>query len=206
MSLEALVTTFVTLFVVIDPIAVAPLFVALTRGMTEAQRRRIALRAILIAFGLLALFGLAGNALLAGVGIGLPAFRISGGLLLFLIAVDMLFERRTERRERRTETEDGPDPSVFPLAMPMIAGPGALATMILLATQYEGNTLALIEVNLVLVVVLALTWLLFRAGGMIERLLGHTGIVVLTRLFGILLAALAVQFVLNGLRDLGLLV
>jgi multiple antibiotic resistance protein len=205
MSLEALITTFVTLFVVIDPIAVAPLFVALTRGMTEAQRRRIALRAILIAFGLLAVFGIAGNALLAGVGIGLPAFRISGGLLLFLIAVDMLFERRTERRERRTEAEDNPDPSVFPLAMPMIAGPGALATMILLSTQYEGNTLALVEVNLVLVVVLALTWLLFRAGGMIERLLGHTGIVVLTRLFGILLAALAVQFVLNGLRDLGLL-
>ena len=139
MSLEALITTFVTLFVVIDPIAVAPLFVALTRGMTEAQRRRIALRAILIAFGLLAVFGIAGNALLAGVGIGLPAFRISGGLLLFLIAVDMLFERRTERRERRTEAEDGPDPSVFPLAMPMIAGPGALATMILLSTQYEGE-------------------------------------------------------------------
>lgn len=203
MSFDALVTTFVTLFVVIDPIAVAPLFVALTRGMTEAQRRRIALRAILVAFGMLAIFGLAGNQLLAAVGIGMPAFRISGGILLFLMAVDMLFEKRSERRERRTEEEDGPDPSVFPLATPMIAGPGALATVILLAGQHAGNALALLEVALVVVLVLALTYVLFRAGGLIERLLGHSGIVVLTRLFGILLAALAVQFVLNGLADLG---
>lgn len=205
MPIEALVTTFVTLFVVIDPIAVAPLFVALTPGRTEAERRRIALRAVLVAFGMLALFGLAGNALLAGIGIGLPAFRISGGLLLFLMAVDMLFERRSARRERRAEADDGPDPSVFPLATPMIAGPGALATMILLATQHAGNPLALVEVNLVVVAVLTLTYLLFRAGSLIERLLGGTGIVVVTRLFGILLAALSVQFVLNGLDDLGLL-
>jgi multiple antibiotic resistance protein len=205
MSVEALVTTFVTLFVIIDPIAVAPLFVALTRGMTEPQRRSVAVRAILVAFGLLAIFGVAGNPLLQAIGISLPAFRISGGLLLFLIAVDMLFERRSERRERRTESDDGPDPSVFPLAMPMIAGPGALATMILLSSQNAGDPLALIEINLVLVLVLALTYGLFRAGGLIERLLGHTGIVVLTRLFGILLAALAVQFVLNGLRDLGVI-
>jgi multiple antibiotic resistance protein len=205
MSLEALITTFVTLFVVIDPIAVAPLFVSLTQGMSDDERRKIALRAILVAFGMLAIFGLAGNALLQGIGIGLPAFRISGGLLLFLMAVDMLFERRSERRERRTQEDEGPDPSVFPLATPMIAGPGAMATMILLASQNAGDTLALVEVNLVLVVVLALTWVLFRAGGLIERLLGHTGIVVLTRIFGILLAALAVQFVLNGLRDLGVL-
>jgi multiple antibiotic resistance protein len=205
MSVEALLTTFVTLFVIIDPIAVAPLFVALTRGMTEPQRRSVAMRAILVAFGLLAIFGVAGNPLLHAIGISLPAFRISGGLLLFLIAVDMLFERRNERRERRTESDDRPDPSVFPLAMPMIAGPGALATMILLTSQNAGDPLALIEINLVLVLVLALTYGLFRAGGLIERLLGHTGIVVLTRLFGILLAALAVQFVLNGLRDLGVI-
>ena len=204
MPFEALVTTFVTLFVVIDPIAVAPLFVALTQGMTDGMRRRIALRAILVAFGLLAAFGIAGKALLAGIGIGLPAFRISGGLLLFLMAVDMLFERRTERREKRA-AEEGPDPSVFPLATPLIAGPGALATMILLAAQHAGNRTAQIEVHLVMMVVLAVTYVLFRAGGLIERLLGHTGIGVLTRLFGILLAALSVQFVLDGLRDLGLI-
>jgi multiple antibiotic resistance protein len=204
MPFEALVTTFVTLFVVIDPIAVAPLFVALTQGMTDAMRRRIALRAILVAFGLLAAFGIAGKALLAGIGIGLPAFRISGGLLLFLMAVDMLFERRTERREKRA-AEEGPDPSVFPLATPLIAGPGALATMILLTAQHAGNRTAQVEVHLVMVAVLAVTYVLFRAGGLIERLLGHTGIGVLTRLFGILLAALSVQFVLDGLRDLGLM-
>jgi multiple antibiotic resistance protein len=205
MSTEALIATFVTLFVVIDPIAVAPLFVALTRGMPDRMRRRVALRAILVAFGLLTVFGLAGNGLLSAVGIGLPAFRISGGLLLFLMAVDMLFERRSERREKRAAEDDAPDPSVFPLAMPMIAGPGALATMILLAAQNSGDLVALVEVNLTMVAVLALTYGLFRIGGIVDRLLGHTGIVVLTRVFGILLAALSVQFVLNGLGDLGLL-
>jgi multiple antibiotic resistance protein len=203
MPFEALVTTFVTLFVVIDPIAVAPLFVALTQGMTDAMRRRIALRAILVAFGLLAAFGIAGKALLAGIGIGLPAFRISGGLLLFLMAVDMLFERRTERREKRA-AEEGPDPSVFPLATPLIAGPGALATMILLSSRRSGDPLALLELHLVLVVVLVITYVICRAGGLIERALGHTGVVVITRLLGILLAALAVQFVFDGLRDAGL--
>lgn len=204
MSVEALIATFVTLFVVIDPVAVAPLFVALTRGMSDGMRRRVALRAILVAFGLLTLFGVAGNKLLSAIGIGLPAFRISGGLLLFLMAVDMLFERRSERREKRA-TDDDTDPSVFPLAMPLIAGPGALATMILLASQHAGNSLALIEVQLTMMAVLGLTYVLFRVGGLVERLLGHTGIVVLTRVFGILLAALSVQFVLNGLQDLGLL-
>jgi MarC family membrane protein len=205
MSPEALVTTFVTLFVVIDPIAVAPLFVALTQGMSDTVRRRVALRAALIGFGLLAIFGVAGKPLLAAIGIGLPAFRISGGLLLFLMAVDMLFEGRSERREKRAAEDEGPDPSVFPLATPLIAGPGAFATMILLAAQNAGDVAAQVEVHLVMAAVVALTYALCLAGGMIERLLGHTGIVVLTRLFGILLAALSVQFVLNGLRDLGLL-
>ncbi len=203
-----LVTTFVTLFVVIDPIALAPLFIALTQGMSQDERRRIVVRAIAVAFGLLAVFGLAGEQVLAGMGIGLPAFRISGGLLLFLMAVEMLFEKRTQRREKRTaddRPEGSPDPSVFPLATPLIAGPGALATMILLAAQHPGDVPALIAINLVMVAVLALTFAMLSAASLIERLLGHTGIVVLTRLFGILLAALSVQFVLNGLRDLGVL-
>jgi MarC family membrane protein len=132
----------------------------------------------------------------------MPAFRISGGLLLFLIAVDMLFERRSDRRERRAH-ENPPDPSVFPLAMPLIAGPGALATMVLLTSRNSGDLPMLVGIHLVMLLVLALTWLLFRTSGMIERGLGHTGIVVVTRLFGILLAALSVQFVLDGLRDYG---
>jgi multiple antibiotic resistance protein len=201
---DLLVTAFVTLFVVIDPIGLAPLFVALTQGADATERRRIALRATAVAFGLLAVFGLAGEALLSVIGIGMPAFRISGGLLLFLMAVDMLFERRSERREKRKEASQ-PDPSVFPLAMPLIAGPGALAAMILLTSRNSGDVGALLAIHLVLAVVVALTYALFRAGGLIERLLGNTGVIVVTRLLGILLAALAVQFVLDGLREIGLI-
>jgi len=136
MDTSTLITAFVTLFVVIDPIALVPLFIALTRGRGDPARRRIALRACLVAIGLLTLFGLFGDAVLTFIGISMPAFRIAGGILLFLTALDMLFERRTKRREGQTkEADDHPedDPSVFPLGIPLIAGPGAMATMVLLA-------------------------------------------------------------------------
>lgn len=201
---EMLVSAFVTLFVIIDPIGLAPLFIALTRGMTVEERMRVGRRAVLVAFVILAAFGLFGQKLLTAIGISIPAFRISGGLLLFLTALDMLFERRTDRRERKAD-ERPPDPSVFPLAMPLIAGPGALATMVLLSTRNTGDVAALVGVHLVMVVVLAITYLLFRISPLVERALGHIGIVVLTRLFGILLAALSVQFVLDGLRDYGVI-
>ena len=201
---EVLVTAFVTLFVIVDPIGLAPIFIALTRGMTADERHRVGRRALVLGFVILAAFGLFGERLLRAIGISIPAFRISGGLLLFLTALDMLFERRSDRRERSTE-ERPADPSVFPLAMPLIAGPGALTTMILLGSQHSGSAATLVGVNLVLAAVLALTYLLFRLSRVIERMLGHTGIVVLTRLFGILLAALSVQFVLDGLRDYGFL-
>ena len=199
--LELLVPAFVTLFVIIDPIGLSPLFIALTHGMDEDERARVGRRALLLSFLLLAAFGLFGEKLLTGIGISLAAFRISGGLLLFLTALDMLFERRSDRRERRAG-EAPADPSVFPLAMPLIAGPGALTTMILLTSQH-GDLASLIGINLVMVAVLALTYLAFRLSHLFARALGHTGIVVLTRLFGILLAALSVQFVLDGLRDYG---
>jgi multiple antibiotic resistance protein len=202
--LELLVPAFVTLFVVIDPIGLAPLFVALTQGMDRGQRERVGRRALVVAFALLLAFSLFGESLLTAIGISMPAFRISGGLLLFLTALDMLFERRTDRREKRA-TDSVPDPSVFPLAMPLIAGPGALATMVLLSSQNSGDLPALVGINAVMLLVLTLTYLLFRASHLVERLLGNTGIVVLTRLFGILLAALSVQFVLDGLRDYGFL-
>ncbi|PJN94502.1 MarC family transcriptional regulator, partial [Amaricoccus sp. HAR-UPW-R2A-40] len=138
------------------------------------------------------------------VGIGIPAFRIAGGLLLFLTAVEMLFEKRQPRREKTMhEAEALPDPTVFPLATPLIAGPGALATMILLVGQHPGDLGGQATVYLTMVAVLAICWLFFRLGGTIERLLGPTGINVVTRLLGMLLAALAVQFVLQGLRDFG---
>jgi multiple antibiotic resistance protein len=199
--LELLVPAFVTLFVIIDPIGLSPLFIALTRGMSEAERARVGRRALLLSFVLLFAFGLFGERLLTGIGISLAAFRISGGLLLFLTALDMLFERRTDRRERRAG-EAPADPSVFPLAMPLIAGPGALTTMILLTSRHA-DPASLVGINLVMVAVLGLTYLAFRLSDLFARALGHTGIVVLTRLFGILLAALSVQFVLDGLRDYG---
>jgi multiple antibiotic resistance protein len=202
--LDLLVPAFVTLFVVIDPIGLAPLFIALTQGMTAEERNRVGVRALLVAFALLAAFGIFGQGLLSVIGISMPAFRISGGLLLFLIALDMLFERRSDRRERRAN-ENPPDPSVFPLAMPLIAGPGSLATMVLLSSRHGGDLPGLVGIHLVMVLVLVVTYVFFRASAPIGRLLGHTGIVVVTRLLGILLAALSVQFVLDGLRDYGFL-
>jgi multiple antibiotic resistance protein len=200
---DILVPAFVTLFVIIDPIGLSPLFITLTHGMTLEERDRVGRRALILSFGLLAVFGLFGESLLTAIGISLPAFRISGGLLLFLTALDMLFERRSDRRERRAG-EAPADPSVFPLAMPLIAGPGALTTMILLTSQNSGDVPALIGINVVMLAVLVMTYLSFRLSHLFARALGQTGIVVLTRLFGILLAALSVQFVLDGLREYGL--
>jgi len=196
-----LITAFVTMFVVIDPIGLAPFFVALTQGMTAEERRSIALRASATAFVVLTLFALFGEAVLGFVGITMPAFRVAGGILLFLTALDMLFERRSKRRKDQTQ-EDRADPSVFPLAIPLIAGPGAIASVILLAGQrpgWEGPALALA----VTVAVIAVALVLFMASGLLERALGRTGINVVTRILGMLLAALSVQFVLDGLRDFG---
>ncbi len=197
-----LITAFVTLFVVIDPVGLAPLFVALTQGADDAHRRGVALRACLIAAGVLLVFGLAGEAVLGFMGISMPAFRIAGGLLLFLTALDMLFERRQQRRGGQRARAD--DPSVFPLATPLIAGPGAIATMILLTGRADADAAWILAVHGVMAAVVLLCLLFFLAAGPIERLLGPTGINVVTRLLGMLLATLSVQFVLDGLADLGL--
>lgn len=202
MEIAFLITAFVTLFVVIDPIGLTPLFAVLTQGETVRRRRMIALRACLISVGLLTAFGLFGEELLAGIGISMPAFRIAGGLLLFLTALDMLFERRTRRREGHSD-DGADDPSVFPLAMPLIAGPGAMASMILLTDKAAGGWLGVLAVHGVMVAVIAMAFVLFLAAGWMERLLGRLGILVITRLLGMLLAALSVQFVLDGLREVG---
>jgi multiple antibiotic resistance protein len=199
-----LVAVFVTLFVVVDPVGLAPIFVALTRGSSAPARRAIAVRACVIAAVLLAAFGLLGEEILGFIGISMPAFQIAGGLLLFLTALDMLFERRTERREGKAG-EPAADPSVFPLAMPLIAGPGAMASMILLTGQAPGGWTGILAVHLVMLAVVAICFVMFLAAGPIERGLGRIGTLVVTRLLGMLLAALSVQFVLDGLRALGLL-
>ncbi|MXQ07534.1 NAAT family transporter [Alphaproteobacteria bacterium GH1-50] len=198
------ITAFVTLAVIIDPVGLAPLFVALTQGQDAALRRRIALRAVLTAFGVLTVFGLFGEAVLEFVGISMPAFRIAGGALLFLTALDMLFERRTKRREDQTHSEkEDDDPSVFPLAIPLIAGPGAIATMILLTSEAPGDWGWIAAIHGVMAAVLALVLLFFLAAPTLERVLGPVGINVTTRLLGMLLAALSVQFILDGLKAYG---
>lgn len=202
MDTTQLISVFVTLFVIIDPIAVAPIFIALTRGMDAAERRASAIRAALVAIGVLTAFGLFGDKLLELAGISLDAFRISGGILLFLIAVEMLFERRTARRKNKTN--DGHDPAVFPIAVPLMAGPGAMATMVLFATAPGSNWSDLLAIHAIMLFVILITLVLCLAGTWLDRLIGANGINVLTRLFGILLAALSVQIVLDGLAAYGL--
>ncbi|CUX81766.1 MAG: NAAT family transporter [Roseibaca calidilacus] len=208
LEIPFLISAFVTLFVVIDPIGTAPLFLALTQGMTAKQRRTVGLRACFIAALLLMAFAVAGEDFLNFIGISMPAFQIAGGLLLFLTALDMLFDRRSERRQNHADEGTGnlaDDPSVFPLAMPLIAGPGAMATMVLLINDTGGTWEGTALISGVMLAVIALVLLAFLAAAPLERMLRRTGTMVLTRLFGLLLSALSVQFVLNGATALGIL-
>jgi multiple antibiotic resistance protein len=204
MTSAFLITAFATLFVVIDPPGLVPLFIALTQGMGVQQRRAMALRACIIATILLALFGVAGASVLGFIGISMPAFRIAGGLLLFLTALDMLFERRTQRREGQHADPDH-DPSVFPLATPLIAGPGAIASMILLTGQAGNGWIGTLAVLGLMSAMMLATFLFLLASPLIERMMGRTGVIVITRLLGMLLAALSVQFVIDGVHGAGLL-
>ncbi len=204
MDSALLITAFATLFVVIDPPGLVPMFIALTTGMSPERRRAMALRACLIAAVLLTMFGLFGESILGFIGISMPAFRIAGGILLFLTALDMLFERRTQRREGQTADPDH-DPSVFPLATPLIAGPGAIATVILLMGQSGPGWAGAAAIMGLLWGMILVTYLFLLASPPLERLLGRTGTIVITRLLGILLAALSVQFVIDGVRQTGLI-
>ena len=206
MDTAFLITAFVTLFVIIDPIGMTPLFVALTQGMSPQKRRAIAVRACVTSALLLVMFAAFGEAVLGFIGISMPAFRIAGGILLFLTALEMLFEKRTKRRAdqaEEAEEDDSHDPSIFPIAIPLIAGPGSIATVILLAGQRPGIE-GLAWVIGVMLSVILLVFLMFLMSGLLERALGRVGTNVVTRLLGMLLAALAVQFVLDGLRGFGL--
>lgn len=206
MDTAFLITAFVTLFVIIDPIGMTPLFVALTQGMSAQKRRAIAIRACVTSALLLVMFASFGEAVLGFIGISMPAFRIAGGILLFLTALEMLFEKRTKRRAdqaEEAEEDDSDDPSIFPIAIPLIAGPGSIATVILLAGQKPGIE-GLAWVIGVMLSVILLVFLMFLMSGLLERALGRVGTNVVTRLLGMLLAALAVQFVLDGLRGFGL--
>jgi multiple antibiotic resistance protein len=196
------ISAFVTFLVVIDPPGCAPIFAGLTRDASAAERRSMAIRASLIAAGILLFFGLLGEDLLKTLGISLAAFRIAGGIMLFLIALEMVFERRTQRRESRAqEVEADPghdDISVFPMAIPMIAGPGSIASIMLLMARSDGLDESLV-VLAALGAVLLLTLASLLAAGWLMRLLGHRMEAMLTRLLGVVLAALAAQFVIDGI-------
>ena len=199
-----MITAFVTLLVVIDPVAIAPIFLALTPGMSPKQRAHIALRAVLVAGLVLAIFAFFGKAVLGFIGISMPAFRVAGGILLFLTAMDMLFERRTKRREDSSEVEieHHNDPSVFPMAIPLIAGPGAIASVILLVGEKPGGE-GLISILGITAVILLIMYIMLRLSSALERAMGKVAINVVTRVLGMLLAALSVQFVLDGLAEFG---
>jgi multiple antibiotic resistance protein len=206
--INVVVHAFVTLFVIVDPIAVAAIFIGLTQGGDDGYRRHMAVRGTVIAAIVLLVFAFVGQYLFLALGITLPAFSIAGGALLFLLAIDMVLARRSGLRSttvsEEREADQKEDISVFPLAIPLITGPGALTSVLLLMERTSGNLILQFAVLGVVVVVMALTYAALAYASKMTRLLGITGVNVVGRVFGIILAALAVQFILNGLKGSGL--
>ena len=205
--IELFGSALVTFLVIIDPPGCAPIFASLTRGTPAAHRRTMAIRSSLIAWAILMFFALLGRPMLHALGISLASFRIAGGIMLFFIAIDMVFERRTERREKRAEaiegTPEAEDISVFPMAMPMINGPGSIASAMLWVSRAE--TFANFAVVLAAItVVIRLTMITLLAAGPMMRLIGDKVEAAITRILGVILAALAAQFVIDGLKGSGL--
>lgn len=203
--LEQLLKFFVVFFVVVEPFSIIPIFTGLTTGASDEYRRRMAVRAVLIAGLILLLFAFVGSPFLATMGISIDSFRIFGGLLLFLIALEMVFARESGTRtstDERAESARRADISVFPLAFPLIAGPGALVTILLWSGPVRIADEPLLFAGLVLcaALVLAITLVLLLVAAPVMRVLGVTGANVVNRLFGVVLGALAVQFVIDGLR------
>ena len=202
--MDVLINALTTLLVTLDPPGLAPIFLGLTAGLSREQRRQVAARGSLIAFGILAVFALFGAGLLNLLGISMGAFRIAGGLLLFWIAFEMVFEKRQERKEKSSEAAVTKDHihniAVFPLALPLIAGPGAISATVLLTGTMPGfvDRLQLIGI---LAFCLGLIYAVLVVADRLDRLLGVTGRAILTRLLGVLLAALAAQFVVDGIRS-----
>lgn len=202
---ESVFSAFITILVTIDPPGLAPLFLAVTRGMNREQRLQVSVRASLIAFAVLAVFAIAGALILKMFGITLPAFRVAGGLLLFYIAFEMIFERRQDRKEKISDVAITRDHihniAAFPLAIPLIAGPGAISATVLLSGSFKGWA-AQATLVLIILACLAVTFLVFVLAERIDQMLGQTGRSILTRLLGVMLAALAVQFVADGIKEL----
>jgi multiple antibiotic resistance protein len=201
--IETLVKFFVVFFVVVDPISLIPLFAGLTLGAGNRYKKKMAGKSALIALLICVLFALVGARFLDIMGISLSAFRIAGGTLLFLIALDMVFARTSGTRSTSTEQEEAKkreDISVFPLAFPFIAGPGALATILLTAGEVGAKPLLFAGFLCVVALVLIVCWVLMLATPPLMKVLGVTGANVVSRLSGVILAALAVQFIVDGIR------
>jgi len=201
--IELFTTAFITLLVIIDPPGCAPIFASLTSGTPATHRRKMAVRSAAVAWCILIFFALLGEPLLRTMGISLSAFRMAGGIMLFMIALDMVFERRTERREERAKeiegTPEAEDISVFPMAIPMIAGPGSIASIMLLSARADGTVEGLVVLSAMTAVIL-LTLVALLAAGSLMKLIGAKLEAMITRILGVILAALAVQFVLDGLE------
>ncbi len=190
---------FLTLFVVIDPIGLAPIFITLVGQHTPQQQARIAYQAVSVAGAILVGFALGGSFLLQYLDISLEAFQIAGGILLFKIALDMVFahsERETKEEEQEAQLRE--DVSIFPLAIPLIAGPGTLASLVILANHAEVYQFGLVIILIIAAIVLAISYAVFRLSRYLSHALGRTGINVVTRVLGVLLSALAVQYIVNG--------
>jgi multiple antibiotic resistance protein len=202
--IELFGSALVTFLVIIDPPGCAPIFASLTRGATAAERRAMAIRSAIIAWAILMFFAILGRPMLEALGISLASFRIAGGILLFYIAVEMIFERRTQRREDRAQSIEGTpeadDVSVFPMAIPMIAGPGSIASVMLWVSRAE-TSLHILVVLAAMTVVILLTLITLLASGPLMRLVGDKIEAMITRILGVILAALASQFVVDGLRE-----
>lgn len=198
---DFVLSTFLTLLVVMDPIGLAPVFIGLAKDRPRAEKNRIALKATLVAGGIVLMFLLVGQQLITRLGISLEAFRVAGGALLFLIALDMVFAREStakENEDEKKEAEHRQDISVFPLAIPLIAGPGTLASVMILSSEHRGFPIDLLAMGGVIAFVLLLCYLALRMADGIARLIGRTGVNVVTRVLGVLLGALAVQYIADG--------
>jgi multiple antibiotic resistance protein len=202
--IELFGSALVTFLVIIDPPGCAPIFASLTRGTTAQHRRTMALRSSMIAWAILMFFALLGAPMLQALGISLASFRIAGGIMLFFIALDMVFERRTERREKRAEqiegTPEAEDVSVFPMAIPMIAGPGSIASAMLWVSRAE-DSIEVVVVLAAITVVILLTVVALLAAGPLMRIVGERVEAMITRILGVILAALATQFIVDGLKQ-----
>lgn len=203
---EQVISWFATLFVIVDPIGILPIFISVTVGMTPNQRVRTALLGCLLAAIILTLFVLLGDAILARLGIGLPAFRIAGGILLFWISFQMVFEKR-RRREKDSEVEkmgveDIRSIAAFPIAVPLLSGPGSITAAMLLAAPIKGDSGSMMMLLATIVVLYAISALVLAGSPIVDKILGSTVRAIISRLFGVLLAAMAIQFIVDGIGDI----